>query len=773
MNEIRKCANDLHTYITANKHSFMGYGSEFRPKRLLETLLLHHRSWPSLSLQLSKGSSWPLSPISEEDRKTKNLEFIARGNHKSAITHHNVLRSIIDKEVKQGWMIPIPLHYVNEIPNSELAPVGIDNKQYKLQADGTKVPKYRLTHDQTFEASVGKSVNNRTQRNKLDPLFYGGCLSRLLHYIVSLRHYLPNTKILCGKSDIKSAYRRITLNGNTAAQCSMMCDQFGLLSLRLTFGGSPCSNEWCVFGEICTDLANDLLHSKDWDHTSLYSPHASKLPPPSYLPDDFPYTQAEDLDVDIPFDPSGRIDDFIDDGIAVVPDLDRNKDRGVAAILLAIHTLCRPLDPNEPIQREDCLSLEKLEEEGMMSETVIILGWKVNTRSLTLSLPSKKYNQWTQDLKEVIQTKRTSLKQLEIIIGRLNHTATACPFMRYFLNRLRHNLEAWKKVSKSKTSQNYLTHSSLSDLKLWHNCFLPAVHLGISLNLITYRRPSIICWSDACPMGLGGYNHYGLAWRLKIPDKFQKRVQNKNNSLEFLASIITVWFTILNHQAPPNSCFLSLGDNTSAVGWLHKANIDETKNYPLHSAARHYATILISNHCCLYSQHIKGINNKVADTLSRLHDYSPESLTTFISQHYPSQVPPTFHLAPLPQEISSWVTSWLQSIKEPTESGKEQKEKKTEFGRDGANTVASSAMNKTCSLPIYPQDSEPDSSAPSQPPLEEDYFPDLMKNLWEQAQSKRPWQNWVRSLGQTWGTTPPMATMEEEFIHTSHVSFEE
>jgi len=119
----------------------MGYGSEFRPKHLLESLLLHHRSWPSLLAQLSRGSSWPLSPISEEDRKAKNLEFIARGNHKSAVTNQNVLKSIIDKEVSQGWMIPIPLHFINEIPQSEIAPVGtLNNINYKQMAQ-----KYRNT----------------------------------------------------------------------------------------------------------------------------------------------------------------------------------------------------------------------------------------------------------------------------------------------------------------------------------------------------------------------------------------------------------------------------------------------------------------------------------------------------------------------------------------------------------------------------------------------------------------------------------------------------
>ncbi len=324
----------------------------------------------------------------------------------------------------------------------------------------------------------------------------------------------------------------------------MMCENFGQLSLRLTFGGSPCSNEWCTFTELCTDLANDILHCKEWKPSLLHSPHIEKLPPAQFLDDTIPFSPAADLDLDIPDDDMGRIDDFIDDGIAIVPDLNNNRHRGVAALLLAIHTLCRPLDPNEPIFREDCLSLEKLAEEGIMSEKLIILGWEINTRSLTLALPKKKYTQWLQDITYATTSKKISLQKLESVIGRLNHAATTCPIMRYYLNRLRHTLEKWKKEPLSKSTEKFLPKSSISDLKLWSDYFLPKVHKGISLNIITYRRPTIICWSDACPKGLGGYNHGGLAWRWEIPSKYQQRVQNKNNTLEFLAQLITVWFTI-------------------------------------------------------------------------------------------------------------------------------------------------------------------------------------------------------------------------------------
>jgi hypothetical protein len=61
MNILCSYTNSVHLYINANKHSFMGYGSEFRPIHIIERLLMHHRSWPSFLNQLQQGSKWPLT----------------------------------------------------------------------------------------------------------------------------------------------------------------------------------------------------------------------------------------------------------------------------------------------------------------------------------------------------------------------------------------------------------------------------------------------------------------------------------------------------------------------------------------------------------------------------------------------------------------------------------------------------------------------------------------------------------------------------------------
>jgi hypothetical protein len=123
--------------------------------------------------------------------------------------------------------------------------------------------------------------------------------------------------------------------------------------------------------------------------------------------------------------------------IVFVSDIGQNRNEAVQAMLLAIHTIYRPLDKNEKIAREDNLSLGKLQEEGTLSEEPIILGCVINTHLLTIALPKKKAKYWLADLKHNMKTRRISHKQVETLVGRFGHSAAAWPLSRYFLNRLR------------------------------------------------------------------------------------------------------------------------------------------------------------------------------------------------------------------------------------------------------------------------------------------------------------------------------------------------
>jgi hypothetical protein len=68
---------------------------------------------------------------------------------------------------------------------------------------------------------------------------------------------------------------------------------------------------------------------------------------------------------------------------------------------------------------------------------------------------------------------------------------------------------------------------------------------------------------------------------------------------------------------------------------LLRASVDEKKDLPLHMAARKYAEILLHADCCLYSQHIAGKYNVIADTLSRKFDLTNDDLVSFILSYYP------------------------------------------------------------------------------------------------------------------------------------------
>jgi len=328
---------------------------------------------------------------------------------------------------------------------------------------------------------------------------------------------------------------------------------------------------------LCSYLANYILHCLEWEPKVISSPHAEKLQDPILLDQQFPFTQAKELDVDIPNDNWGRVDNFIDDGIVIVPDLQDNRNRAIQAMLLAIHILFRPVNKNEKKLREDCLSLGKLAEEGFLSETPTILGWVINTRLLTMSLPYKKFKYWDQDLIKVIKARKISFKDLEKILGRLNHAVMACPLMRYFLSRMRKVLLLWQNSNFTKKVKRYLSSQVIEDFKLWQRIFLPKIYRGISLNLISYRRPSVISWADACPKGMGGYDSLGNAWQYKLSEDYRIACTYQNNSLEFVAVLISVWVSIANNTAKSKTCFLALSDNSSAMGWLYKASIDDTK----------------------------------------------------------------------------------------------------------------------------------------------------------------------------------------------------
>lgn len=175
----------LDDIIRKQHPSQFSYGSEFRSSDNLENLLEDHPLWYKLKEILDNGASFPLQPMNEIDRRT-DLEFHStRGNHKSTEKFNHVISDIISEDIERGFALPLPLSMLDKIPNTSIAPLGCQ-KQSTIDANGSIIPKYRMTHDQSFPGPSGLSVNLRVKKDLLPPILYSYALCRSIHYIVSL-----------------------------------------------------------------------------------------------------------------------------------------------------------------------------------------------------------------------------------------------------------------------------------------------------------------------------------------------------------------------------------------------------------------------------------------------------------------------------------------------------------------------------------------------------------------------------------------------------------
>ena len=565
---------DVGRLIKENGSSTLGFGSEFRRVEELEPLLGKHPHFAQLAKVLSEGMHYVFDrELSPTERTNEVSAMLARGNHKSAQAEPEHVGKLLAKDILHGFSIPLPINVVTRIPGAMVQPLGLA-QQWTVNPEGERVIKYRLTQDLSFStsrAAAPTSINARVNMAAYVEMIYGWCLPRIMHYVVSLRWKYPHLRILISKYDYSDAYRRIAHSAKAASQTIAINGTTAYLSLRLTFGRSPNPPTWCMFSEMVTDLANEIGQCTEWDPETLRSPAQPESPEPVRLPENIPVARARRMAVVLPMSKAGgRVDGFIDDLINVFADTPDNCRRQPHVVPLAMHVTSCPHagDANEPVPRRPILSLPKLIAEGRPEEVQVVLGWRLNTRLLEISLPDNKYKAWTGDIHHLIRAGRCGAKGLETLVGRLNHASYIMPNARHFMSRIRQGLLESKG---RKGPRRGVSSEAIYDLYLWLS-FLAHSHRGVPMNLLVTREPDKVCWSDACPLGIGGYSLSGRAWRLRIPEASPIRGHKGiNNLLEFLGMGINIWLSCLKSEGN-ESCILAIGDKFSAIGWLHNSS---------------------------------------------------------------------------------------------------------------------------------------------------------------------------------------------------------
>jgi len=746
---------NVNSAIQAQKHSQVFYGSEFKSPDLLEKIFKNHPLWSFMKQILSDGASYPLKAIPEEIRKADLNFHKERGNHKSAQRFNETIINIIKEDIEHGFALILPIQLLEFIKNASLAPIGC-TKQMTINSLGERVPKYRMTHDQSFLGPSGTSVNDRTIQEDLPPLVYGFCLKRIIHYIIKLRSKHPNKKIFISKFDFDAAYRRCHMSAQSAQESLTIVGGFLIMALRLTFGGSPCPNLWSCISESITDLCNMLIQNPNWNHDLFFDPLSASIEPPLSEYEDVPFTESKETSVSIPDNDLGKSDVYIDDIIAI--SLEDHYKRICAASILAIHTVARPVDPIDPIPRKEIISLKKFAAEARPSELKTVLGWAINTRCLRIYLPMDKFSDWHSDIQEMLKNPKVDKKQMESLIGRLDHVAFLMDMLRHFMSRLRNALQRT-----IKTRFTTLSLSEMEDLKLMDKFLNIASSSGVSLNLLTFRKPTHLYRSDASLHGLGGYNIVtGRAWRIELP--VDCRFRTSLNALEFIATVIAIWIDKLNNDLPPESCILSQSDSSSATGWLRKSNFsDKEETIVQLTTARKVAELILDSETCLYSQWFPGDQNDVSDACSRDFHLSDNNLTHLILTSIPEQTPNGFFLSEVPQEIYSWLTSMLRQQPQQQVWSQEPTRSKLSLGQDTSSTSSRLQSKTTTSSNNSPSFNETKSWEPLHTPFEMGDFIKTSK-VSKQKQLEPPSIAWHRPT--VWPIDPIQGSTKMDDLHS-------
>ena len=678
--------------------SVTSYGSEFKSVQELDSLFNNHPRWPALRSRLTTGSSWKMMQMDEQTRNKDLEEAISRGNHKSADKNAKYLSDALEKEIKKGWELILPLKDAYEIPGLTISPMGVA-EQLGVSETGTFVPKKRLTHDLSFPGQhSNESVNSRVDDTVLERCMFGHAFLRIVHFIVHLRQQHPNKKIWLRKDDTKSAYRRMHMSADTVVQAGVQLkiedEDYLLLSLRLPFGGSPCPSKFCLLSDLLTDTINDLMNCEEWDPFIMKSEYVYKVPAPKMLPEQVPFAEAKEMSVTLEKDECCKSDVFVDDIITVGVDIDNNLAKIVAAPCTIMHAVAHKANGDTFIPRQDLIADDKNEAEGGPEETKVILGWELDSRRLLVKLPSHKFIAWSSQVRSFLDRKTANSKDLRSVLGRMENVAIMIPMFGHFLNNIR-QLE----IKATNTNKNQIiTKRAKEDFNLALK-FLERAKDGVNMNLITFRSPNKIYINDASEHGLGGFATHGRAWSYEIPEHLRGRAHI--NLLEFIAQLISIWIDILEKKIEPLDCLLGMGDNTASMGWLRRSNFRENEEHDLEwlakqKVARKVATLVLDSGTTLYRQWFKGADNVVADSLSRDAYFLPNKAhELFLLKSVPTQVPKDFKIRPVPKEICLFVTSILQLL--PVKQHRWKRQKPSDLAHSNAGLLSSLALElKNC-----------------------------------------------------------------------------
>ena len=336
---------------------------------------------------LTFGSPAKLNATNTE----KNFQaYLAYGNHKSASDNPALMRKLIVKNSRRGFIIIMDPELIHLIPNAHVTPQGIVDTDHVYRNP-------RPIHDSTFRPEPWcMAINDWIDKSAEPAVTFAPAYLRHLKFLYNLRITYPDKEILPADDDGTAAYPRIKHNPNAVASQSYLADGVLAMSTGQNFGAAYSPANYDPFARARQQLAQHLWSTPDLlERAAEWMPELKIAPPPtateiaSFVP-----ASADRFNTGVLHPDGSRIppqfNHHVDDNLyADIPEL---IDRALAASIMAIYTILGFPDGRFP----DPLSREKLV--PIYQHIRDYLGGRTDTRRLTIGCQPAKRVRSTSEL---------------------------------------------------------------------------------------------------------------------------------------------------------------------------------------------------------------------------------------------------------------------------------------------------------------------------------------------------------------------------------------
>jgi hypothetical protein len=662
---------------------------------------------------------------------------VKRGPHKSAHEHIEFLREEMADMVERATWVVMYYRRLRELKDLRVSPMGVVPQHERRP---------RPIVDYTFSG-----INDETvPLSPREAMQFGRALERIIAQVVHSNPKFGPVQFL--KIDIADGFYRVWLKIEDVVKLGVAIpsrpgeEPLIALPLALPMGWTQSPPAFCAVTETIADVANQRLRR-----------HASS--PPHRLDDlaDSPPTD----EVLLPFTPVktstavpdtnplipayqrrlGIVDVFVDDFIGAAQGGRKRLVQIRRVLMQAIDDVFRPLSSDDPVHRTEPISVKKLlKGDASWSTCKKVLGWIIDSVSMTLTLPERRLRRLADILADIPSTqKRLALEKWHKLLGELRSMAIALPGARGLFSHLQAALRT-RNNNRLRLTAGF--HQALDDFRWLHDS------LGdrpTRLQELVPTTPGLLGTHDASGLGAGGIwiphpttagravkvtvlerdghlhrqlqsNAGPIVWRHSFPSDVQKSLVsfanpqgNINNSeLELVGGYL--------HDEVGAQCYdirertiKSGTDNLSTLYWSRKGSATTTS--PTATILRQQALHQRYHRYLGLKDYFPGINNKMADDASRLFHLDDHEFLTYFNFHYPQATP--WRLFQIHQKTILSATSALRTKTSPMEWFLHAPKKPLPTGPSGRPTATNSAWilpYKTSKIPSLSSKSSPGDS---------------------------------------------------------------